>query len=150
MGAGHELLPRREINPEKAGMHGRRAGDPDMDFPRTGHAQHGDPAARRIAPDNGIIDHHHPFAPDDVRHNGQLHIHAGRPLRGVRHNKGAADIVVADEAVVQRDAAAAGIAQGGRIPAVGDRDDHIRFGRMLLRQPHAQAVAHAVDAFAEN
>ena len=63
-------------------------------------------------------------------------------------DEGAADVVVADDAELERDAALLRIADGGGHAGIGDRDDHVGLGRRFARQLRAHLLAHVVHVAA--
>ena len=50
------------------------------------------------------------------------------------------DVVVADDAELEGDAALLGVADGGGHAGVGDRDDHVGLGRRLARELRAHRL----------
>ena len=64
-------------------------------------------------------------------------------------NKGAADVVAADQAQAIGNAGLFRIADRGHIRRIRNRHHHIRFGRSFARQLPAQFRAHLIHAFAE-
>ncbi len=63
-------------------------------------------------------------------------------------DEGAPDIVVADDAELERDAGLDGIAERGRDARIGHRDDDVGGDRALARQLGADPLARLVDAAA--
>src|SRR5690606_36186559 len=65
-----------------------------------------------------------------------------------RLDEGPADVMVADDAKLERNAALGRIADGGRHAGIRHRDDDIGFQRVLARQFGADPLARLVDAAA--
>ncbi len=65
-----------------------------------------------------------------------------------RLDEGAADIVVADDAELERQPAFLGVAHGGRHAGIGHRHHHVGGDRALARQLRADALARLVDGHA--
>ena len=73
----------------------------------------------------------------------ELHAELADALLGL--DEGAADIVIADDAVFEGDAGALRIADGRGHAGIGNGDDDVGVGRSLARQLPAHLFAHFVD-----
>ena len=115
-----------------------------------GLAHHAHHAHRIGAAHDGIVDQHHPLAGQHRAVGAQLHAHAhfARVLGGL--DEGAADIVVADDAHLEGQAAGLRVAQRGGHAGVGHRHHHVGGHAALLRQAPAHALAHLIDRAAVN
>ena len=93
--------------------------------------------------------HQHDALAGDVRAVGVvLQAHAEMADLVGRLDEGAADIVVADDAVFERDAGGGGIAEGGGHAGIRHRDHHVGNRRRFLGQLRADALARIIDAVA--
>ena len=97
-----------------------------------------------------IVDEHDALALDDRAVGVVLHANAEFANRLGRLNEGAPDIMVANDAEFERQAAFARVADRGRNARVGDRHDHVGVDRGLARQLRAHRLAGVVDRSAMN
>ena len=121
-----------------------------MDFLGPGLAQRHDAPARRRAPDDGIVHHHHAFPADHIGNHRKLHVHTTGALVGIGHDKRPSDVMVPHKPEIEGDAALPREPQRRRVSAVRHRRDKIGLHRMLLRQPHPELDADVVDALPEH
>ncbi len=131
---GQQLVAARRIDAIEAAMGRRRAGNAHMHLTRAGLAHHLHDFSRGGAAHDGIIDQHNTFAVDDVAVGVMLELDAEMADLVRRLNKGAADIMVADDAEIEGDAAFLRIADGGGGAAVGHRDDEIGVDGVFARK----------------
>ena len=116
------------------------------------------PAARMICDDlpagraahDGVVHQDHPFALKYLPDRVQFHLDAEVPDRLLGFDERAADVVVADQPELQRDAALVGIADGRRDAGVGHRHDDVGLDGVLARQVHPHEAAARVDGPAEH
>ena len=116
-------------------------GDRKPDLGRARLAQRPDLAARRGAAHDGIVHHHHPFARDDFLDDRQFqaHLHLAHFLLG--RDERATDVVAADEAHIEWDAALLGIADRRGGAGIGHRDHHVSLDGMFPGELAAQLPA---------
>ena len=84
-----------------------------------------DPGAGGGAPDDGVLDHHHPFALEDLPHGVELNPDGEIPHALGGLDEGAADVVIADHPHFKGDAGGRGVAQGGVDAGVGKGHDQV-------------------------
>src|SRR6187399_508401 len=92
-----QLLARRSVDTIVAGTGDGRRADTEMNFARTGGADHVDEAARGCTADDRIIDHHHALVLQNLANRIVLDLHLGVAARLRRLKKGSADVVIADQ-----------------------------------------------------
>ena len=92
--------------------------------------------------------HHHAFALEHLAHGVELDLDAEVADVLLRLDEGAADVVVADQGEVQRDAGLLGVADGGGHAGVGDRGHQVGVHVALAGELAAQLLAVLVDAVA--
>ncbi len=125
-----------------------------MDLGGAGLPQHGDDRPGAGAPHDGVVDHHQALAGDVLPDGVELHPHALRALVLAGGDERAVDVAVADQAVAERDAAAAGVALGRGDARLRHRHDHrlpaggIGRQRGLVGQRLAHVLAGGVDRLA--
>ncbi len=124
----------------------RRAGDAHVHLRRAGLADHLHDLQRRRAAHDGIVDQHDALAREHVAVGVVLQADAHVADGVGRLDERAPDVVVADDAEIERDAGGFGVADRGRRAGIGHRHDEIGGGRVLARQLRADALAHFVDA----
>ena len=101
-----------------------------MDFLRTRVPQKlYDPPGGR-APDDGIVHHHHPLAPDFAFHGAELDLDLIYPVILPGGDEGPADIFVFDQADAVGNPRFPGIAHGGVQTGIRHADDNVRVHRM--------------------
>ena len=105
--------------------------------------------ARRAAHDR-VVDQDDALAFEDAAHRVQLDAHAEVPDRLLRLDERAADVVVADEAHLHRDARRLGEAGRRAHAGVGNRHDDVGVDRRLAREDAAELGADLVHALAEH
>ncbi len=140
-----ELFAFRRVDAVIAGMRGGRRGDAHVHFAGAGGADHFDDLAAGGAADNRIVDQDDALAFQDGAVGGMLHLHAEISNVVGRFDEGAADIVVADDAEVERQAAFERVAHGGGDAGVGDGDDDVGVDRAFAGEFGADFLAGAVD-----
>src|SRR5690606_8967881 len=109
---GEELLALRRVDAVEAGMRCRRAGDTHVDLLRAGAAHHLDDLLRCRAADDAVVHQDHPTAPDVGPVGVVLEPYAEMAdvVRGL--DEGPANIVVADDAELERNARLCRVAKG--------------------------------------
>jgi hypothetical protein len=95
----------------------------EIDVAGTGFTRHGDDFAAGGAAYDGVIHQQHVFAFEFHADGVEFLAHRFFALGLARHDEGAADIAVFDEAFAIRDAQALGEFHGSRAAGVGNRDD---------------------------
>jgi hypothetical protein len=133
------------IDPVIVGMSDRRRRDAEVHLARAGLAHHADDLHRRRATDDRIVDQNDPLAGDDRTIGAVLEPHAQLARRLRRLDEGAADVMVADDAELERHAGGLRIADRGRHAGIGHRNHDVRFGRHLAREFRAHVLADLVD-----
>ena len=119
-----------------------------MHFGGTGIAHHGDDLLGGGAAHDGIIHQHDPFALDGVAVGIVLQPHAQVANAVRRLDKGAADIMVADDAQLERNVRRIGKAQRGGHTRVRHRDHHVGVYRRFLGQHGADILARLIHVAA--
>ncbi len=115
-----------------------------------GGAAHADDLAGGGAADDGVVDQDDTLAFEQRADGVELHADAevAHTLLGL--NKGAADVVVADEAEVEGDAGFGGVAQGGGDAGVGHGDDEVGGDGGLAGELATHLIARLLDGAAED
>ena len=121
-----------------------------MHFFRAGLPYHANDLAAGGAAHDGVVDEHDPFALEYIAHRIQfeLHTEVAYPLLGL--NEGTADVVVADQPKLDRDAALIGEALGGGYAGVGYRHHDIGVHRRFQRELAAHGIARLLHCLAEH
>ena len=127
-------------------MGGGRRGDAHVDLGGAGGADHLDDLAAGGAADDGVVDQDDALALDDAAVGGVFELHAEVADAVGGFDEGAADIVVADDAELEGDAALGGVAHGGGDAAVGDGDDDVGVDMAFAGEFGADAFSGGVDA----
>ena len=105
-----------------------------MHFPGAGSSHHPYDLARGSASDDGVVDEDDALAFEQAAHRVQLHAHAEVAHALLRLNEGAAHVVIADEAEVERNARFSGIAKRGGHAGVRHRNDEVGGNAGLTRK----------------
>ena len=92
-----------------------------------------------------IVDQHDALAVDDGAVGVVLQAHAEFADRLGRLDEGAPDVMVADDAELERQAAGRGEAERGGHAGIGHRHDDVGVGRRLSRELRAHRLARVVD-----
>src|SRR6266704_1615694 len=151
MARGYQLGLGRRVDAVIAGTCDRRRGDAEMDFFRTGLPKHLYELAARRPPDEGVADDDDALSCQHLTHRIELQLDLGVAggLRGV--HECAADVVVADQRVLQLEARLLRESERHGIRRVWHREDAVGVRRgMLRRQLAPQGPAHAIDRPAED
>ncbi len=104
-------------------------------------AHHADNLAAGGAAHDGIVDQHNALAFQNVAHGIQLELHAEVAHALLRLDEGASDVVIADQAELQRDAALVREAHRGGDAGVGHRHDDVGHDRGFQRELASHGVA---------
>ena len=131
-------------------MHRWRAGDPHVDFGRTGFAHHLDDFHAGGTAHDRIVDQHDFLAADQRAVGIMLQLDAEMADAVGRLDKCPADIVGTDDAQFERDSRLFGKSERCGCAAVGNGDDIISGDRAFDRQLGADSLAHAVNRIAVN
>ena len=115
-----------------------------MDLGGAGLAQHPHHGALGVAADDRVVDDDQPLALDDVVQGVELEPDAELSDRLARLDEGAPDVGVLDQALPEGDARLLGVADGGRGPGLGGRDDQVGLDRVLAGQRAAHLDARLV------
>ena len=121
-----------------------------MDFFCACLAELGDFFARGGAAYDGVVYHDNALAAHDFVNRRKFDGYAGSALALLGLDESATDVVVADEAEVERDAACVCVADGRGVAAVGHGDDHVGLNGIFARELRAQALAGFVDVLPED
>ena len=113
-------------------------------------ADHLDDLAARRAAHQRVVDHHDAFVAQHVGLRVELDLDPEVPNRRLRLDEGAADVVVADQPHLERQACGFGIPQRRGDARVGDRDHHVRGGRRFLCELAAERLARPIDVLPEH
>ncbi len=111
---------------------------------------HADDFAGGGAADDGVVDEDDALAFEQATDGVELHADAEVADALLGLDKGAADVVVADEAEVEGDAGLGGVADGGGDAGVGDGDDEVGGDAGLAGELAAHLVAGLLDRAAED
>ena len=140
MGGGEKLVALGRIDAVEVRMGDRRRGDAEMHLARAGLAHHAHDLHRRGAAHHAVVDQHDALAGDHRAVGVVLEAHAEFADRLGRLDEGAADIVIADDAELVRNAGRLRIADRRRHAAVGHRHHHVGVGRRLAGEFGAQVL----------
>ena len=142
---GDQFRFRGNVDAVEAGVLQGRRGDAQVYAPGSGVPEHLHELPGSGSPDDGVVDDHDVFSPDDASHGRQLQPHAGFPhlLGGL--DEGAAHVEILDDTHFQRDAAPFGIADGGAQAGVRDAEDHVGLHGVLLVEDPSGFFPEGVD-----
>ena len=149
LAAMRSLLARR-VHAVEAGRDGGRATDAQVDFLRAGGAHHADDLAAGGAADDGVVDEDDALAFEQIAHRVELELDAEVAHALLRLDEGAADVVVADEAEVEGDAALCGIAERSGDAGVGHGHDEVGGHAGFARELAAHLLAALLHPAAED
>src|SRR5258708_6706479 len=150
VGRGDQFFPRGRVHAIVTGRNCRWATDAHVDFFCADFANHADDFAAGGAADDGIIDEYHALAFDQAADGIELELHAEITDGLRRLDKGAANVVVADQAHAERNPGFERVAYGGRDAGIRHGDDDVRIHRMLARKEASEHLAAFVYGAAEN
>src|SRR6186997_2618949 len=142
---GEQLVLVRRVDAVEIGMSDWRAGDPHMHLAGAGLPHHLHDLHRGRAAYHAVINEHDALALHLTLIGAVLQLHAELPDALFGLDEGAADVVVADDAVFEGQARHLRIANGRGHARVRDRDDDIGVGRSLARQLPAHLFPDFVD-----
>ncbi len=145
VGRGQQLAALRRVDAVVAAVGRRRGGDAHVHLLGAGGAHHLDDLLAGGAADDAVVDQDDALALQHRPVGVVLQLHAEVADLVGRLDEGAADVVVADDAELEGDAALGRIAHGRRHAAVGHRHHHIGLDAALARQFGADALAGLVD-----
>ena len=131
---GEQLGALGRVDAVEAAVPGRRAGDPHMDLAGAGLAHHLHDLEAGRAADDRIVDQDDALALDQRAVGIVLELDAEVADLVARLDEGAADIMRADDAELERDAALLGVADRRGHARIGHRHDIIGLDRALDRQ----------------
>ena len=120
VGGRQQLVAVRRIDPVIIRMRDRRRGDAEMHFGGAGIAHHLHDLGRRGAAHDGIVDQYDALAGHDRAVGIMLQPHAELADLLGRLDEGAPDIMVANDAEIERDAGFLRIAERRRNAGIGD------------------------------
>jgi hypothetical protein len=123
----------------------RRAGDAHVHFAGAGIAHHLHDLHAGGAAHDRIVDQHDPLAFHQRAVGVVLALHIGMARAVRRLDEGAADIVRADDAQLERNAGLLRVAERGRHAAVGHGDHQIGIGGAFDGELRADRLAHLID-----
>ena len=141
---GEELGAFRRVDAVEAGMGRRRGGDAHMHLRRPGGAHHFDDFAAGGAAHDAVIDQHNALAFQHRLVGRMLQLDAEMADRVRRLDEGAADIVVADDAKLERNATLGRKPHRRWHPGIRHRHDHIRRHRAFAGQLRADPLARVI------
>ncbi len=148
---GNQLRPLRRVHAVETGRDRRRTTDAHVHFARAGRANHLDDLPAGRAAHDRVVDEHDAASLQDALHRIQLHAHAEMADRLVRLDERPSDVVIADQAHLQRHARTASAYPMRRAHArVRNRHDDIGRRRLFRGQPAAELGPDLVDALAEH
>ena len=116
----------RRVDAVEVGMRDRRARDAQVHLARARLEHHLHDLLRRGAAHHAVVDQHDAVAAHGAGVGGVLELDAELADALLGLDEGAADVVVADDAELEGDAALLGVADGGGHAGVRDRDDRRR------------------------
>src|SRR5438105_3961697 len=125
MTGGDKFLLCRRIDTVEARRNRGRATDPHVHFFGTCGPHHLHNLAAGGAPDDGIVDQYDPFARKQMLDRIQLNLYAEVSNTGFRLDKGSANVVIADQAESERDAALLSETDSGGNAGIRNRYDQI-------------------------
>src|SRR5688500_1551789 len=141
-----QLFARRHVDAVVARVRDRRRGDAEVDLARAGLADERNEATTGGAAHERIIHHDDAFAVDDLAHRVVLDADAEVAALLRRVDEGAADVVIADEPELVRDAALLGVAERRGVRGVGHTEHAVGSDGLLARKLAAERAPRAVDA----
>src|SRR6266566_1282615 len=151
MARGYQLGFGRRVDAVIAGTGDRRRGNAEVDLLGTRLANHRDQLPTRRAADERIVDDDNLLSLQYLAHRIELDLHLRVPRGLGRVDELPADIVVADQCVLELEARLLRKAQRHCIRGVGHREDAVGTRRgVLARQLAPQGPAHAIDRPAED
>ena len=142
---GEQLVALGRVDAVEIGMGDRRRGDAEMHLARARVAHHLHDLHAGGAAHDRIVDQHDALALDDGAVGVVLEAHAELADRLRRLDEGAADVMVADDAELERHAAGGGVAERRGHAGIGHRHDDVGVGRRFPRQLRAHRLARVVD-----
>ncbi len=142
---GEQLGALGRVDPVEAAVPRRRRRDAHVHFAGAGIAHHLHDLEAGGAAHDRIVDQDDPLALKQGAVGIVLQLHAQVADIVRRLDEGAADIMRADDAELERHARLLGIADRRRDARIGHRDDIIDVDRILARQLGADRLAHAID-----
>ena len=141
---------RRRVDAVEAGRDGGRATDAEMNFCCARAADHADDFAARGSADDGVVNEDDALAFEQIVHGVELEADAEVADALLGLNKGAADVVIADEADAEGDARLFRVAERGGDAGVGDGNDDIGGDAGLAGELAAHLVARLLHPAAED
>ena len=145
-----ELRTARRIDTVEAGRHRRRTTDAQVHLARAGCLHHLDDLAARRSADDRVVEQDDALAFEDAAHRVELDPDAEVADRLLRLDERPADVVVADQPHLHRQARLLREADRRADARVGDGHDDIGGDRRLARQDAAEIGADLVHAAAED
>ena len=121
-----------------------------MHFFRACVADHAHDLAAGGAAHDGVVDQHHALAFEQSAHRIQLQLHSEVAHALPRLDERAADVVIADQAEAERNAALGGVAHGRGHAGIGHRHNEIGVGRGFPRQLPSQPFAAGLHRASEH
>src|SRR4051812_34462783 len=116
-----------------------------MHFAGTGIAHHADDLFRRGAAHQRVVDQDDALAFDRGAVRRMLHAHAEFAHALGRLDEGAADIVVTDDAELERHAGMLAVADRGGHPGIRHRHHDVGCDMAFTRELRAEGLAHFID-----
>src|SRR4029453_17597571 len=142
---GEQLVLVRRVDAVEVGVRERRARDPHMHLARACLAHHLHDLHRSRAAHHAVVDQHDALALDLAFIGAVLQLYAELPDALLGLDKGSADIVIADDAVFERQPRLLRIADGRGHARVRNGDDDVCIGRSLARQLPAHLFPYFID-----
>ena len=127
-------------------MGDRGAGDTHMHLACARLAHHLHDLHRRGSANHAVVDQHDPLAFDLPLIGAVFQLHAELANALFRLDEGAADIVVANDAELERRSDFLRIADCRRHPGIRNGNDDVGVGRRLARQLPPHLFPHVIDA----
>src|ERR1017187_1848732 len=147
---GDQLFLGGSIDSVKAGRDGGRTRDSHVHFFRPGIANHADDLAAGGAAHDRVVYEDNAFALEQAVNGVELQLHAEIAHRLLRFDKGASDLVVADESKTKRNAAFGRVSDGGGVPRIGHGNHDIRVNRSLAGKLASHIIATQIHRAAED
>ncbi len=145
-----ELAARRRVDAVEARMRDGRRADPQVYLRRAALPDDGDELAHRRAADDRVVDDDDPPALEHAADRVELDAHVPVPHRLPRLDEGASDVMVADEAELERQLRSFRVPEGDRVARIGHRDHDVRRHRRFLGEAPPELAADLVDVLPED
>src|SRR6266481_9394851 len=142
---GEELVTLRGGDPVKTRMARRRARDPHVDLPRSGPPHHFHDLYRSGAAHDRVVDEDHALAGKIGPARVVLQTDTEMANLVGRLDESSTDVMIADDAKLERQSRFLGIADRGGYARIRDRHDDVRVDRIFASEFLSDALARFVN-----